>query len=625
LTSPLSLHVKRISRVLRDGAEDQVEDAMERFEAAGKLYDALLSKIIVSSFDLPRAYETALEMFGSPKVRFAAVDGSQDRRLVAGLAVFWGGAYAATGVIEFKPNLPPRIRYDTGFMEHGKGVSSCIPLYLDKVEAVDQSIKAFEEPGRVTVSKPLTEQGVIDNSSIADWVMTFSELYLAYKLVEDMDVKVLLLDRSLSGTQTSLMYDTSHKDRWRMGSAIHGLEVDGRPLDVNEMAYGRHYIANPRLGIPPPRGDYIRYAVIYLLQRCGRPLSLREIGRELGLETDDRFRVLERAVREAVEEGYIEEHGDRYSIAPAYVEAWMRVKRLVLSIAHRLFEEDVENPLKIETPGGFRWLTTLDLSLLSLYTLYMLIEECWRRRVLLIGLAKDTTARDFKSHVVPVCVEAGIWDVEGDIAGNLPATDRMLLQAVSLFNHERIPVPWSLIEYDSAFQTITPDVKHRRGYVSGAIENKIIPERLFVKSYVQLAESRRDPRLRSNVLPMDRLAYPEYDLKALIRLWHEYRGVVEPVEPILYREKSMENRIQNLAMIILASMGSRSIPEVFGHNKALFIADKIAKAQRAKIKGLIEGLSHWLLNNRRLRTFSFHMHTFRERRAEIEYARGTTG
>ncbi|MEM2123489.1 MAG: DNA double-strand break repair nuclease NurA [Candidatus Bathyarchaeia archaeon] len=623
MASPLSLHVKRISRVLRGGAEDQVEDAMRRLEAAGKFYDALLSRIIVSNFDYSLAYETALEMFRSPKVRFAAVDGSEDKRLVAGLAVFWGGAYAATGVIEFKPESPPRIRYDTGFMEHGRGVSSCIPLYVDKVETVDQSIQALGELGTSTVAKPLTEQGVIDNSSIADWIMTFSELYLAYKLVEEMDVKILLLDRSLSGTQTSLMYDTSNRDRWETDTAIHSLIVEGKPLDVNEMAYGRHYIANPRLRIPPPRGDYIRYAIVYLLQQRGMPIGLEEISREMGVEAGERYRILEKALKEAVKEGYLEESKDIYHISSRYADAWTRIKRLVLGLAHRLFEEEVENPLRIETPTGLRWMTTLDLAFLSLYTLYMILEECWRRNILLIGLAKDTTARDFKSHVVPVCAGAGIWNIGAEVTENLPSTDRILLQAVSLFNYERIPVPWGLIEYDSAFRTIIPDYERGAGYVSGAIENKIIPERLFVKSYIQLEESERDPRLRSNVLSMDRLAYPEYDLGALIRLWHEYRGVVEPVEPILYRDSTVQNKVQNLALTVLASMSSRSIPEVFGHNKALFIADKIAKAQRAKIKGLIDGLSYWLLNNRRLRVFSFHMHTFRERRAEIEYARRT--
>src|SRR2546430_3447327 len=50
-------------------------------------------------------------------------------------------------------------------------------------------------------------------------------------------------------------------------------------------------------------------------------------------------------------------------------------------------------------------------------------------------------------------------------------------------------------------------------YVGGAIRNKITPERLFLKSYIQLSQTAYDPQLRSNVLLLDRLAYPEFDLR----------------------------------------------------------------------------------------------------------------
>jgi hypothetical protein len=52
----------------------------------------------------------------------------------------------------------------------------------------------------------------------------------------------------------------------------------------------------------------------------------------------------------------------------------------------------------------------------------------------------------------------------------------------------------------------------RQDDVSGAVRNKIIPERLFVKSYIQLAEADDNPKLRSNVLYIDRLAHPDVDL-----------------------------------------------------------------------------------------------------------------
>jgi len=127
--------------------------------------------------------------------------------------------------------------------------------------------------------------------------------------------------------------------------------------------------------------------------------------------------------------------------------------------------------------------------------------------------------------------------------------------------------------------------------------------------------------LRSNVLFIDRLAYPEFDLDATVKFLSEYGGAVEPVEVILYRDRKSQNRLQNLLMIVLRAMGARSLPEVFGHNKPLFIADKIAKGQRDRVKGIIEATGHWLMNNPKLRRFSFYMNTFRERRAEVEYAR----
>jgi len=93
------------------------------------------------------------------------------------------------------------------------------------------------------------------------------------------------------------------------------------------------------------------------------------------------------------------------------------------------------------------------------------------------------------------------------------------------------------------------------------------------------------------------------------------------MDVILYRDKTVPNELQNLVMVVLSAMTAKSIPEVFGHNKPLFIADKIAKAQRARAKGMVDGTGQWLTANPGLRKFCFYMNTFRERRSEVEYAR----
>ena len=114
----------------------------------------------------------------------------------------------------------------------------------------------------------------------------------------------------------------------------------------------------------------------------------------------------------------------------------------------------------------------------------MLIEECWKNKIILVGITKDTSAHDFKNHIIPVCLNNEIWpttDLNPNTLNLVPNSDRMFLQSVSVSNYSKINVPWSLIEYDSAFVTVVPDFKMRKGYVSGAIQNKIIPSRVFLK------------------------------------------------------------------------------------------------------------------------------------------------
>ena len=74
-------------------------------------------------------------------------------------------------------------------------------------------------------------------------------------------------------------------------------------------------------------------------------------------------------------------------------------------------------------------------------------------------------------------------------------------------------------------------------------------------------------------------------------------------------------------MQILSSMTSSSIPELFGHNKPLYIADKVAKWHNEEMRRIIDTTGKWLMSNPGLRQFVFYMSTFRERRGEIEGSR----
>ncbi len=622
--SVYSAQLKRAGDILRQGASDQITDYAQRFNSITGLYDSLLKRLIRSGVRVEDAAATAKRFFGSETVRFAAVDGTEYTHPLFDLVIFFGGAYAARGTLTFSDE-GVQAAYSTQFTEEGVSVSSCVPMYINEIVDVEQAYMKPGAGGHRVAERPLTDDLLINNASIANGIMTFSEVYLAYRLAKQGDAQILLLDRSLCTLHGALIYDTRRRRQWNT-CAILGWEVDDHSVDANDLAYNRHRIVSAAARLPPARGDYLRYALVYLLEEAG-PLTVDEIYTALDARAEDRRRRVQRFLSRAVAERYLEDHGGQYAVAPSYQASWDRVKRLVEAFGRRLFEgPGSRNPLRVEKLGTACWLTTLDLAFLSLFCLYMLIEVCWTRQILLMGITKDTTARDFKTHLLPLCLHEGIWHCaqSQEALEHTPHTDRMLLQYLSAYHYEDLPAPWSLIEYDAAFRMIVPELEKRRpGYVSGAVRNRISPERTFVKTYIQLAEAKTNPRLRSNVLFVDRLVYPEYDVRkeTLVHFKQVYGGAVETVDPLLFPRGEVENRVQNLILAMLTTMAASSIPEVFGHNMPLFIADQVAKWHSSEVRRIIESTRTWIANNRELRPFVFYMSTFRERRDDLEATR----
>ena len=628
--------VRRNSNVLKLGASRQVFDYEQRFSSLKNLYDDLLSNLTITDFDTERAWKTAKEFFGAPSVRFAGVDGTMYSRPLFDLVIFFGGAYASTGIITFSEKDKPLVKYDEKTVQQGAGISSVVPVYVNEIPDIDQTFFDVEQPGEISLSKPLTDESIISNAAIANWIMTFAEYYLAYKLAIDpnQNMRIILLDRSLSIERASLLYDTSKSDLWKAKSSIIGYKTDEKAFDINDLTIARQHICNQALGLPPSRADYLRYAIIDLAKRKGA-LTKKQTLTEFGITDEKRTRRVERCLTHLVKKGILNEKNEIYSLNLKYIKTWERIKKLVENLGDRFFftqtsDTETSNLMKILKDGKEHWLTTLDIAFLTLFTLHMLMEECWKRHILLVGITKDTAARDFKRQLIPIMHNEGLLKtaISQKEFEKLPNTDRMILQSTSIFNLEKIRPPWSLIEYDSAFRTMVSDRQNRRGYVSGAIKNKIGLEKTFLKTYVQLSQAKTDPMLRSNVLLVDRLVYPEYDCRpeSVVKFWNELSdGTREPVEALLFMDKNVSNGLQGLTMAVLVSMAPSSIPEAFGHNMPLFIADKIAKWNYGQFKCVVDTTADWILNNHKLRRFIFYMSTFRERRASIEAARREHG
>ncbi len=635
-SSQLSTTIKRTSDILRLGASGQVTEYENRFQSLRELHERLLADFIISDFNTEQAYETAKQFFGSSALRFAGIDGTMYSRPLFDLIIFFGGAYASTGTITLTKDTKPEIEYDMRTLSQAAGISSVVPVYINEVPDIDHTFFDQKQPNELNLSKPLIDESIISNATIANWIMTFAEYYLAYKVAADpnQNTHIILLDRTLSAERASLLYETSKRELWKAKSALLGIKIDDQLIDINDLTLGRQHTNNTDLKIPAARADYLRYAIINRIQQKGT-LTKNEILAELGITDEKRIKRAERYLNSSVKEEILTQKDNTYALNPKYQTSWSRLQKLVTTIGNRFFYEQkpeaitTTNLMKIQKDGKEQWLTTLDMAFLTLFTLHMLIEQCWKNNILLIGITKDTAARDFKRQLIPILKDEGHLKPDAitpEEHERLPNTDRMILQSTSLLNPDKVKVPWTLIEYDSAFKTMIPDPQNRRGYVLGARRNRISQEKTFMKTYIQLSQAASDPLLRSNVLLIDRLTHPQYDHtpNSIIQFWNEFGGATEPIEALLYRNNKTPNPLQNLIMTMLIAMTSPSIPEAFGHNKPLFIADKIAKHNYQQFKQIADSTAAWILNNHKLRKFIFYMSTFRERRTQIETTRRET-
>ncbi len=628
----LSNAMKRTCESLRQGATEQVTDYEQRFSVLKGAYDDLLVNLVKTGFNQKEAYQTAKEFFGKETVRFAGIDGTMYSRPLFDMVVFFGGAYAATGKVKFSENADPEVSYDAKTIQQNIGMSSVIPIYVNEILDVDHSFSAVEQPSETSPGKAATDEEIANNSLIANAVMTFAEFYLAYKLAVDpaQNFQVLLMDRSLSTERASLLYESRKTSYWTEKSALVGCLVNEKKVDPNDLALARHHVYSKALGLPAARADFLFHAIAFLAEQH-QFLTKPQICEALGIADEKRKKRLEKTLTNLSDKNILTCTDGTYALNKQYSDSWSRIKQLTIEVGDQLFS--IKNPppqkpssMKIVKDGKEHWLTTIDITFLTLFAMHMLIEECWRKRILLLGITKDTSARDFKRQLVPIMQNEGLLKtaVTNEALSALPNTDRMILQSASVFNSEQMMPPWSLIEYDSAFRTMKPDVDRGQGYVCGVIKNKIGLEKAFLKTYVQLSQAKSDPLLRSNVLLIDRLAYAGFDHKpqCLLALLNEKSdGVKEPVEVLFFKDKSVPNRMQNLVLTLLVAMAPMNIPEAFGHNKPLFAADKIAKWNYSQFRAIADSTANWISNNHKLRKFIFYMSTFRERRASIEQTR----
>ena len=634
LPSILCSKIVKTGTILRNTALSQINEYQERFSKINDFYDYLFKNLIVDGYNKEKAFRTIKKFFGKDIINFVAIDGTEYSKPLFDMIIFYAGAYSCEGTIDVSSQDKAIMKYKNKFLDHASDFSSCVPVYIDKIPEIDQTF--HNEKGKVNLMKYLTEESIINNTNVANFLMTFSEFYLAYQYARSGKCDLIMMDRNLSNMYSSLMYDTFNRNEWSTNSSLIGYKVrekeekESFPIDINDITISRHLIINDKLDLPCPRGDYLRYAIFNLLskQKSDDTIDIENILLLLKIDDNEKIRTrIKKYISNSIEEGIIikEKNSKGYRLTEKYLSTPTRIKQAVIEIGNKIFNDDKEPFILSKELGKKEWLTTLDLSFLTLFSFYMLIEECWKNNILLLGIVKDTTAQEFKNHVIPICLNNNVWSIDQEKLlrenfDNLPATDRMLLQSLSILNYDKINLPWGLIEYDSAFVMAIPDFEKRKGYVSGAIENKITPNQLFLRSFIQLEHTKQNKQIRSNVLAIDRLVYPDFDLASndnIIEFDHDY-GNIEIIKFLLFKNKNNINEIQNLVLFILKSMSCGNIGETFGYNRALFVADKVAKWHNSLFRNIVDSTSHLMSCNKNMKNFVYYMNTFRVRRETFE-------
>ncbi len=633
--SKLAHDISHLGAVLRTRAVSEIREHSTQFANMPEFYREQLRHVLIQEWDPEEAMNTAKELFGKTKLRYAAIDGTERTDPTFDLMIFYGGAYAALGTIDLEIYEPIQsVTIDSQLTTGGVGVAACIPVYISEIPEIELARLKFShegEDGETRSVNDIFDETVIDNSQIANDIMLFAEIRLGETLAKTKKYDLIILDRYLAGTHANLLAKTVSFNSYEQESSLIGFDTEFGEVTKADLWFNRYRPFSKKIGIPPPRGEYLSHRIFFELEQR-EELSLGQLMEEFGLANSPRVVTRVRKAVELLEKNEVvtvigEGKETGIILSEQYKHSLDRIQAVKEAIVARLFdlEDKNTNPLRIEVKGEKRWLTTVDLGLLSLFSFNSLVHEAQARPFLLIGITKDTYSRDFRNQFLNFlnAFPDSLVKIDMKTKMALPQTDRGLLQAVSHVVLDELHPPWATQEYDTAFRTMGPKKEELWPTMSGSHQNIILSERLFVKSFIQLREGRTNPELRSTVLMTDRVVLEE-DIKHAIELpslIHHYRGIREHVHPLVMPANAKDNPIQNLIMRILGLLDAPSIPEAMGHNKPLFVADKVCKWFGEVFGGIVSSTKQWMETHREIRSYAFHLSSFRERRTDFEQTR----
>lgn len=545
-----------------------------------------------SQLKLIRLRDQIRDFFGRDEVHFVAIDGTCKAEETTQFLLFYAGAYGARGSLDLK-GTPPTLRYHKWSLEQDVSVVAQVPIPHAELEDV---LEENRDPFAVSDLEKTNLAG------LHTLLMQLSEVYLAYDTVTSSRTDApnfVLLDQSISSTMASNMVQPG-------AVRMVGSQWGSRQLTEADVTIALAHPFNSDLGIPTLKRFRQYTGLLARMQRSGGTIDLEQVAAEAGLELKD----LNPGVSYLTKRSLAQQSADgkllTWTGAHDIDASWAYTKAAFQEICEKLFVEKDPTALTYvvekDEVRRQRWLSPPDIKFLIGVGLRLLIEECWKRNVLLVGLVKDSSSAYFTRNYLGVMRFLNVFSKLQNFSRPLPATDRIALEILPLINDE-LESPWSTVEFDGVFMTLfVRQEADGTCNLSGVRGDILAPERLTARSLAQFYLKRKPSGpLMGHVIFVERLLYPRWDKQAILsdRIHTPTLGKVEPY----FRSDASEANIgQTLVMYLMSELTRNHFAEVVGYPDPLHKADWGAKTVGRRLAEMLQSVDYMMRSNPLSRT-----------------------
>ena len=593
-----------------DLAQDQYEESLRTTSSnAREFYTHFFRDLVINmgqrleDLDFRETIaEEAEKFFGKRELNFVAVDGSCHKHKSNEFVSFYGGAYGAKGMLTILGGKAT-VEYKRWEIEKDVSMVAFVPIPYNRLTEVeddnrsmvseeDRRDPAFDLPaGRDDNQFVISEEDRIELSSMHLPIMQLAEVFLAYNVATSSNLdgpNIILMDNSLSGM---LGYTDFSPDKVRLKGCVLS---DGSVLEKHDVAVAQAHPFNTGMGIPSGKKFSQRFAVIKFMHEYphqSQTIKMEDLGSKTGILDIKRLRSI---VNRLDSDGIIAFDGAdniiRTKVNP--YESWERTKSMFQGMCKAIFLDKRPDALKYkirdhDAKTTTRWMAPDDVRFLIAVGLRALVEECWNRKILLIGIAKDSASTYLTKNYLGVCRYLGQYrELSEKSFGALPPTDRMLCELLPYLD-DGLTSPWGSIEFDSTFMTLRTGLENGSVRLGGTFTGITRPERLFMRSIGQFYTRRHtESPLTGHAIFIDRLTFQEWDGKAqAINIDTSELGTMSP----LFHPTNKEQNIgQLVTYFLLDTLTKNHFAEMIGYPDPLHKADQGAKSMRDSVKKLLD-------------------------------------